>query len=296
MANDPADRFESVVDLLAAVDEAIDRSADGAQAIERIAARNPFKGLHAFHEADSSDFFGRAAIVDGLVEAIAEHRLIAVVGPSGIGKSSIVRAGLVPRLRSVADGWLVTDMIPGAFPFDELAAALMRVAVQQPEQLADDLASGATTLVDAAVKITPGRVLLVIDQFEELFTLTAEDDVRTRFIANLTGVATDPRSTVAVLITLRADFLDRPLRYPELGELLSDGTVMVAAPGHDELVEAIAYPAANVGCVSSPASSNGSPPTSPTSRAVSRCCSTRSPRCSSGARPSSDGRRLRAHR
>ena len=221
VANNPADRFESVVELLAAVDEAIDRSADGAQAVERIAARNPYKGLHAFQEADSSDFFGRTAIVDELVEALAEHRLIAVVGPSGIGKSSIVRAGLVPRLRSVPDGWLVTDMIPGAFPFDELAAALMRVAVQQPEQLADDLASGATTLVDAAAQITPGRVLLVIDQFEELFTLTAEDDVRTRFIANLTGAATDPRSTVAVLVTLRADFLDRPLRYPELGELLS---------------------------------------------------------------------------
>jgi WD40 repeat protein len=247
VAVEPADRFESVVELLAAVDAAFARPADVAEPIERIAARNPYKGLHAFQEADSSDFFGRTAIVDELGEALAEHRLIAAVGPSGVGKSSIVRAGLVPRLRSVPDGWLVTDMLPGAFPFDELVAALMRVAVHQPERLADDLASGTTTLVDAAAQITPDRVLLVIDQFEELFTLTADDDVRSRFIANLTDAATDQRSTVAVLITLRADFLDRPLRYPELGELLSAATVMVAAPGHDELVEAIARPAANVG-------------------------------------------------
>ena len=81
-------------------------------------ARNPYKGLQAFQEADAADFWGRSGLVEELVDAIRGHSLVAVVGPSGIGKSSVVRAGLVPAVRAgaLSGEWLVTDMYPGAFP------------------------------------------------------------------------------------------------------------------------------------------------------------------------------------
>lgn len=252
-ADDPGDRYASVDELIDAVSEAADPVAAGVFPDDRTPvrtdARNPYKGLHAFQEADAADFYGRAALVDELNHALDERRLVALVGPSGIGKSSVVRAGLIPRLRRAGSDWLVTDLIPGAFPFEELARALLRVAVRRPDALADDLATGEITLAEAARQVLPGgcRALLVVDQFEELFTLTTDDEVRRRFLDDLTEVARDADAPLSVLVTLRADFLDRPLRYAELGELLAAGTVMVAAPSRPELIEAITRPAANVG-------------------------------------------------
>ena len=102
--------------------------------------RNPYKGLHAFAEADADDFFGRDALVDRLVARMAESaegsRFLAVVGPSGSGKSSVVRAGLIPTLRAGAlpgsDAWFYVEMLPGGHPMEELEAALQRIAVDPP--------------------------------------------------------------------------------------------------------------------------------------------------------------------
>ena len=107
------------------------------------AAENPYKGLQAFGESDADDFYGREALVGELAAAIGDHRLVAVVGPSGIGKSSVVTAGLVPALRNGAlpgsDRWVISDMFPGAYPFEELAAAILRVAVERPDDLVEEL-------------------------------------------------------------------------------------------------------------------------------------------------------------
>ena len=94
---------------------------------------NPYKGLRSFEEADAAAFFGREALTQELVARIAAGRFLCVVGPSGSGKSSVVRAGLIPRLRAGAlpgsERWLIAEMVPGAHPFVELEGALLRLGV-----------------------------------------------------------------------------------------------------------------------------------------------------------------------
>ena len=127
---DPEERYESVDGFVAAFVAAVGQAGQVAETYTP--AENPYKGLRAFDETDAADFYGRAALVDELVHAVGDRRLVAVVGPSGIGKSSVVKAGLVPALRGGAlpgsAPWLVTDMFPGSYPYEELAAALLRVA------------------------------------------------------------------------------------------------------------------------------------------------------------------------
>ena len=144
--------------------------------------RNPYKGLAAFSELDAQDFHGRDSVIQDLVTAIAGQRLIAVAGPSGIGKSSVVRAGLLPVLRNYpeagSDSWLVADCFPGTHPFERLTAAIMRVASTFPQDLDELLRRSARGLVQAVDRYLPAgsELLLVIDQFEELFTLCSDED------------------------------------------------------------------------------------------------------------------------
>ena len=250
-AADPEERYESVDAFVAAFLAVVGHTGQVAETYTP--AENPYKGLRAFDETDAADFYGRAALVDELVHAVGDRRLVAVVGPSGIGKSSVVKAGLVPALRGGAlpgaAPWLVTDMFPGAYPYEELAAALLRVAVERPDDLVEELARDELGIRRVVKRILPpgSELLLVVDQFEELFTLTADEETRRRFLAGLTALAGDAHSPARVLVTLRADFLDHPLRDPEFGKLLRAGMVAVAAPSEDELAEAIERPARRVG-------------------------------------------------
>jgi DNA-binding SARP family transcriptional activator/WD40 repeat protein/tRNA A-37 threonylcarbamoyl transferase component Bud32 len=215
--------------------------------------RNPYKGLAAFSELDARDFHGRDAVTEDLVAAIADRRLVAVVGPSGIGKSSVVRAGLLPTLRSHpvsgSDSWLIADCVPGTHPFERLTAAIMRVASTFPHDLDNVLRSSDRGLLQAVDRYLPpdSQLLLVIDQFEELFTLTKDADSRDRFLQMLATSATDAAANVRVLLTVRADFMDRPLRHPAFGDLLRHGSVLMSAPTDNEVREIIVRPAAGVG-------------------------------------------------
>src|SRR5262245_14385555 len=183
-----------------------------------VPVENPYKGLRAFGEADAADFFGRDALIARLLERMAEEsvargpwfvaaderqlttdheprttdtsRFLAVVGPSGSGKSSVVRAGLIPALRQGgipgSEQWFITDLIPGAHPLEELELALLKVAVRQPAGLAEQLGRDERGLLRAARLILPddaaSELVLIVDQFEEVFTLVEDEVARTHFL------------------------------------------------------------------------------------------------------------------
>jgi WD40 repeat protein/DNA-binding SARP family transcriptional activator/tRNA A-37 threonylcarbamoyl transferase component Bud32 len=251
-ATDPAERYATAEAFLAAFGRACGAIAPAPVSVYT-AVDNPYKGLHSFGEADQGDFYGRESLVSELAAVVAEHRLVAVVGPSGIGKSSVVRAGLIPALRDGglpgSQTWVISDMFPGSYPYEELAAALLRVAVDRPEQIAEELARDELGIRRMAKRMLPpdSELLLVIDQFEELFTLTTDEEIRRRFLDSLTELAADSRARVRVVVTMRADFLDYPLRYPEFGELFKAGIVAVTIPSDDDLAAAIEGPAAAAG-------------------------------------------------
>lgn len=223
----------------------------------RAEERNPYKGLRAFTEADAHDFFGRGALIRRLVTRMAEpgpgSKFLAVVGPSGGGKSSVVRAGLVPAIRQGAlegrGDSFIAEMLPGTHPIDELEAALLRIAVRPVPRLHDRLDAGSRGLLEAVDLVAPGHadVVLVVDQFEEVFTLTAEERERELFLEALRVATADPESRLRVILTLRADFYDRPLIYPRFGELLAERTEAVPPLTPDELEQAIRGPVERVG-------------------------------------------------
>jgi WD40 repeat protein/DNA-binding SARP family transcriptional activator len=223
------------------------------EGIGDVERRNPYKGLRAFQEADALDFHGRDALVAEMVEALTSSRLVAVVGPSGSGKSSAVRAGLVPQLRLGAvpssENWLITEMFPGAHPFEALEAALLRVAVARPVDLYDTLtadASGLTRIVDQLLPADESEVLIVVDQFEELFSMVASTSDRQQFL-NALLFATDHESRLRIVLTLRADFFDQPLQYPEFADKFRSNVVAVSPPTRDGLARAISQPALGAG-------------------------------------------------
>jgi len=212
---------------------------------------NPFKGLRAFHEADAPDFHGRHATVRDITAALASTRFLAVVGPSGSGKSSVVRAGLIPALRRGAiensARWFIADFLPGAHPLAELEAALARVALRTPD-VALLRAGNWTQAMHGALPQEPGsELLIVIDQFEEVFTLCADEAERAAFLSGLARSVSTEEGRLRVVVTLRADFYDRPLQRPEIAPLVQAHTYALAPLSRDELVEAIREPSRHAG-------------------------------------------------
>jgi WD40 repeat protein len=220
---------------------------------------NPYKGLRAFQETDAETFFGRSELTKQLTNHLTNTSFLAVVGPSGSGKSSVVKAGLLPALRAGAidgsDEWFITEMIPGTHPLEELEAALLRIAVNPPSSLIEPLEKDDRGLVRTLKRILPITVdshgqpptlLLVIDQFEELFTLV-DQQTRNLFLNNLLAALRDSRCRLRVVTTLRADFYDRPLQLPALADYIKADTVVVTPLTGVELEESIAGPAALAG-------------------------------------------------
>jgi WD40 repeat protein/DNA-binding SARP family transcriptional activator len=213
---------------------------------------NPYKGLRAFEEADAADFFGRAELVDEILRRLALERLILVVGGSGSGKSSVVRAGVLPRLRlgevPGSDRWFVTALLPGASPFTALAEGLRHVAVTDTVGLTEELAFSEGGIDQVLRRLVPdgGQLVLVVDQFEELFTLAPDAEQRA-FLDGVVHALSAPDSRLRVVATLRADFYDRPLRFHRFGALVRNATVTVPAMSAADLEGVVAGPAERVG-------------------------------------------------
>jgi formylglycine-generating enzyme required for sulfatase activity len=222
---------------------------------------SPFPGLRAFGEADAPIYFGRGRETDGLIRRLAEGaRFIAVVGASGSGKSSLVAAGLLPRLGENAipgsRDWVRVRFTPGELgenPFIALAAAFRpalerqnRAVRAEAERLERD--SGALAeLTGLMLEDRPEwtELLLFVDQFEELFTVVAEKH-RAAFSGLIAHAAKLPR--LRAVATLRADFYHRCVEQPALEELLrAYGSYPLGAPGLGALHEMIARPAARAG-------------------------------------------------
>ncbi len=249
-------RFSDALELAAAFRAAAERHPLHAAAVGEI--RNPYKGLRAFLEADAADFFGRETLVRRLAERLAEpgtrSRFLCVVGPSGSGKSSVVRAGLVPALRRGAvagsERWYFVDMLPGPHPLRELESALLSIAIQPPPSLLDDLERDELGLARAVDRVLPdpdAELLIVLDQLEEVFTLVEDDSERSLVLESVRAAVEAPGSRVRVVATLRADFFDQPLSVRGFGDLLAERTEAITPMSPEQLERAIAGPAEHVG-------------------------------------------------
>jgi hypothetical protein len=190
-------------------------------------AEPPYRGLARFEPGDADLFFGRDELTDRLLELTHSLRFTAVFGPSGSGKSSLLRAGLIPCLRSPeATGPRPTSvriLTPGEHP----------LCVHDRRLIPKD---------------ADGDTWLIIDQFEELYTLCTDGAERNQFIDRILA-ATDPASRLRVVIAVRADFLGRCAEHPALTAALQDGTVLAGPMSRDELRQAITKPAQAAGMI-----------------------------------------------
>jgi len=258
---DPSPRLLRLEEHVLLHDEKIQSRRPAPELGAKRPAANPFKGLRAFGTDDASTFFGRDALTAEILRNLGRgQRLIALVGASGSGKSSVVRAGLIPALaKGVIDGsdrWLVASMLPGAHPFAELDAALLRSTMDAPASLGEQLRDGDAGLLSAALRILPGddsHLVLIIDQFEELFTLVDDPAVRDRFLSNLVTAVDDPHRRISVVITVRADFYAHQLSHPEFGARVGAGIVNVTQLTAEELEAAALRPAEEQGVTFEPA-------------------------------------------
>jgi hypothetical protein len=221
----------------------------------------PFRGLAPFREEDAPFFFGREALTQWLVEALREDRFLAVIGPSGSGKSSVVLAGLIPALRRGdlpgSDGWDIVTLQPGERPLEALAAVVALLLAEGVESVAatrrllDDLAADERSL-HLATKLALARrpqgerLVLVVDQFEELFTLCRDETARRAFLNNLLYASGVAGGQTIVVLTMRADFYPRCLTYPDLAARLESGQVAVTPMTEEELRQAIELPTQKV--------------------------------------------------
>jgi len=208
----------------------------------------PFKGLQYFDESDCDLFFGRELLTEKLIDRLHESQFLSVViGASGSGKSSLVRAGLIPALRNEQNkDWKIHVITPTAHPLEALATELTRESesVTATSTLIDDLLQDPRSLsLFLGRQNRQQRTLLVIDQFEELFTLCRDEFERESFIDNLLTSLNQDKNTFTLVLTLRADFYAHLAQYPELRDAVAKHQEYIGPMSMEELRRAIEAPA-----------------------------------------------------
>jgi formylglycine-generating enzyme required for sulfatase activity/transcriptional regulator with XRE-family HTH domain len=221
--------------------------------------RCPYKGLDVFEEKDAELFFGRERSVEDLLQRLKESRSVFIIGPSGSGKSSLVRAGLIHALKQGAIGdlnserWLYETMIPGRDPIGELArviSSMAGTAKAGEEVRANALEDERIFTQWCEIALKEGRdrrAVLFIDQFEEVFTQVSSEEERIIFLNSLIHTATVENGRVIVLFAMRSDFVLNCATYPKLNALFNQQSIQIGAMQPEELVSAIAQPALRVG-------------------------------------------------
>ncbi|MBL0216960.1 MAG: protein kinase [Myxococcales bacterium] len=248
-------RWQSAEELLHALEPFL----PGRRMKELQIDESPYAGLSSFQENDAGKFFGRNREIAAMVTRIRDRPLMAVVGSSGVGKSSFVRAGLVPALKRSGETWETLVIRPGRKPLEALASVIQPM-VQTAANLADEM-DEHKKLVETLRK-EPGhlghvlrgrarrdnrRLLLFVDQFEELFTQVADQEERAAFMACLSAVADDATSPLRVVLSIRSDFLDRVAEAPQFLTELTQGLFFLGPPSREGLAEAITNPAEMAG-------------------------------------------------
>jgi DNA-binding SARP family transcriptional activator/energy-coupling factor transporter ATP-binding protein EcfA2 len=227
----------------------------------------PYRGLFPFREENAPYFFGREAFTTRLVEAVHRQPLTVVIGPSGSGKTSIVFAGLLPHLRQER-GWLIATCRPGSCPFYDLASGLIPLLepglketdrLVETGKLAHALDEGELSLAAVAARILEknleaGRLLLLVDPFEDLYSLCPEAGLRRRVIDMLLEISASPvlpsgtPVPAQLVLTLRTDFLGQVLAYrPFVDALVPGSDVKLGPMTRQELAQAIEKPAQKQG-------------------------------------------------
>jgi WD40 repeat protein len=219
---------------------------DAGDAGARVEETSPYRGLSTFQERDADAFLGREPEVESFVNRLRTTPLIAVVGPSGVGKSSFVRAGVLPALGRGAPVRTVT-VRPGAAPLAALAVQLRAVGLEaDAAALAADPA-GAGEAVRAWAAHAARDVVIVVDQLEELFTLCRDPHERAAYGRVLAGCARAADDPVRVIATVRDDFLVRASTLPAIGDRLAASLQLLATPVPDALRRILVEPARRAG-------------------------------------------------
>ena len=218
----------------------------------------PYRGLFHFGPGDAEYFFGRKSFIKTLFQATQTRNFIPLLGASGSGKSSVVFAGLVPKLQQESH-WQFTHFRPGSDPFHALALALVPLyttnlneteRLAQARQLANYLRDGDISLADVVAQIQQNypseRVLVIADQFEELYTLCPDETIRRNFLDKLTTFPFE-RVGMVLVLTMRADFLGNALSYRPFADVLQNTDLKLGPMNREELTEVIEKPAQKLG-------------------------------------------------
>ncbi|MFH1532102.1 MAG: serine/threonine-protein kinase, partial [Pseudomonadota bacterium] len=268
LSPDPVPSLRGIVpgldpDLAGIVDRCLARTREGRfrtagdllAALERVSVRiryreratgEPYRGLDPFTAADTGWFFGRAAETGALLRKLDAQALVALVGPSGSGKTSLVQAGLAREVQERGLAWEVIGLRPGRQPLRILARRVAERTHVDEERLRQTLMEEPGRLGQALRDLgrkQGTRVLLFVDQAEELYTQAAADAERKAFLDALLGAADDPHGPVRVLLAIRTDFVDRFAEHREILRLVEKGMVLLGPMGAESLVECLTRPA-----------------------------------------------------
>jgi hypothetical protein len=220
---------------------------------------SPYAGLSSFQESDADRFFGRSREIAAMVNRIQDRPLLAVVGPSGTGKSSFVRAGLVPVLKRSGDTWETLVIRPGRNPLMALASIVaplvstsntVEADIEEQQKLVERLKAEpgyVGSVLRSRARREKRKILLFVDQFEELYTQVPDEQERLAYTACLSGIADDATSPMRVVLSIRSDFLDRVPEDERFMAELSQGLFFLTAPNQDGLRDALVQPAEMAG-------------------------------------------------
>ncbi len=221
---------------------------------------SPYAGLNSFQESDAHRFFGRAKDVGAAIARLRDVPLLGILGPSGVGKSSFVRAGVVPALKASGEAWSTIVLRPGRNPMAALAYALTPMVSVATDTVSADLSQQQQVIqhlyrepgyfgaaLRSRARSKNQHILVFVDQFEELYTQVSDPRERLAFTACLTGVCDDATTPLRLMLSIRSDFLDHVAEAPALLAELTRGLFFLTPPSRDGLRDALLQPAEMAG-------------------------------------------------